>query len=56
MNKTFSNSAKAFSLKGNLDNKHFVSESMIYNYDTKILNESNEAETAKVYGRVVVKK
>ena len=56
MNKTFSNSAKAFSLKGNLDNKHFVSESMIYNYNTKILNESNEAETAKVYGRVVVKK
>jgi hypothetical protein len=56
MNKTFSNSAKAFSLKGELNNKQFVSESMIYNYNTKILNESNEAETAKVYGRVVVKK
>jgi hypothetical protein len=56
MNKTFSNSAKAFSLKGELNNKQFVSESMIYNYNTKILNESNEAETAKVYGRVIVKK
>ncbi len=55
-NKTFSNSTKAFNLKGNLTNKQFVSESMIYNYNTKVLNESNELETAKVYGRVVVKK
>ena len=56
LNETFSNSKKAFFLKGNLENKHFTCESLIYNYNVKSINESNENEVVRVYGRAVVRK
>lgn len=46
-NKTFSKTKKAFSLKGKIDNKKFITESLGYNYITKKLNES-----VRVTGRV----
>ena len=55
MNETFSKSSKAFSLKGSLINKNFVSESLTYNYSVKTINESNNSEITKVYGRAVKK-
>ena len=39
-NNTFSKSKKAFSLKGSIEDKKFVSESLGYHYITKNLNES----------------
>lgn len=55
LNETFSKSSKAFMLKGSLVDKKFVSESLIYNYTAKTINESNESEVTKVYGRAVRK-
>ena len=55
LNETFSKSSKAFMLKGSLVNKKFVSESLIYNYTAKTINESNESEVTRVYGRAVRK-
>ena len=55
MNETFSKSKKAFILKGTLTNKNFVSESLTYNYTVKSLNESNQSEAIRVYGRAVRK-
>jgi len=46
-NKTFSKTKKAFSLKGKIDNKKFITESLGYHYITKKLNES-----VRVNGRV----
>ena len=56
MNDMFSKSSKAFMLKGTLSDKKFISESLTYNYNVKQINESNEAEVIRVYGRAVVKK
>ena len=55
MNETFSKSKKAFILKGTLTDKNFVSESLTYNYTVKSLNESNQSEAIRVYGRAVRK-
>lgn len=55
LNETFSKSKSAFMLKGDLKNKRFVSESLIYNYSTHSLNESNKQEAVKVYGRAIVR-
>ena len=55
LNETFSKSSKAFMLKGSLVDKKFVSESLIYNYTAKTINESNESEVTRVYGRAVRK-
>ena len=55
LNETFSKSKSAFMLKGDLKNKKFVSESLIYNYSTHSLNESNKQEAVKVYGRAIVR-
>lgn len=55
MNDTFSKSKRAFILKGTLTNKNFVSESLTYNYTVKSLNESNESEVTRVYGRAIRK-
>lgn len=52
-NETFSKSNRAFLLKGRLENKHFVSESLTYNYTAKSINESGNSEAIKVYGRAV---
>ena len=46
-NKTFSKTKKAFSLKGKIEDKKFITESLGYNYITKKLNES-----VRVTGRV----
>lgn len=54
-NETFSKSNKAFVLKGTLSDKKFISESLIYNYTAKTINESNESEAIRVYGRAVRK-
>ena len=48
LNETFSKGKKAFKLKGNVENKQFIAESLTYNYRTKV----NE-ETKTIYGRVV---
>lgn len=56
LNETFSKSNRAFLLKGTLSDKKFVSESLVYNYTVSQLNESNENESVRVYGRAVVKK
>ena len=56
LNETFSKSNRAFLLKGTLKDKHFISESLTYNYTAKSINESNESESVKIYGRAVVKK
>ena len=55
MNDTFSKSKRAFILKGNLDSKRFISESLTYNYTAKTINESNESEITKIYGRAIKK-
>ena len=55
MNETFSKSNKAFLLKGTLADKKFVSESLTYNYTASQINESNESESVRVYGRAVRK-
>lgn len=55
LNETFSKSKSAFMLKGDLKNKKFISESLIYNYSTHSLNESNKQEAVKVYGRAIVR-
>ena len=46
-NKTFTKTKKAFSLKGKIDEKKFITESLGYHYITKYLNES-----VRVTGRV----
>ena len=56
INEMFSKSNRAFLLKGNLANKKFVSESLTYNYTAKSINESNESDTVRVYGRAVIRK
>lgn len=56
MNDTFSKSSKAFILKGTLADKRFVSESLTYSYNVRQLNESNESEVIRVYGRAVATK
>ena len=56
LNEMFSKSPRAFALKGKVTDKKFVAESLIYNYTAKSINESNESETVKVYGRAVVRK
>ena len=55
LNKTFTNTQNAYILKGHVENKEFISESMIYRYTAKTLNESNQPESVKFYGRVVCK-
>lgn len=55
LNEMFSNSKKAFTLRGSEVDGKFIPESMLYNYNTNTLNESNESETIKVSGRVVVR-
>ncbi len=55
LNEMFSNSKKAFTLRGSEVDGKFIPESMLYNYNTKTLNESNESETIKVSGRVVAR-
>ena len=56
LNETFSKSKSAFMLKGDLKDKKFISESMIYNYSTRTINEDNKSEAVKIYGRAVIKK
>ena len=56
LNETFAKNKKAFSLKGSLVNKHFVSESLVYKYNTKNINEGNKNEVVNVFGKVVIKK
>lgn len=48
LNETFSKGKKAFKLKGAVENKQFIAESLTYNYRTKV----NE-ETKTIYGRVI---
>ena len=55
LNKTFTSTQNAYILKGRVENKEFISESMIYRYTAKTLNESNQPESIKFYGRVVCK-
>ena len=55
MNETFSNAKKAFNLRGKEVNNKFIPESMVYRYNTNILNEDNSSEVFKVCGRVIVK-
>ena len=55
LNKTFTSTQNAYILKGHVENKEFISESMIYRYTAKTLNESNQPESIKFYGRVVCK-
>ena len=55
LNEMFSNSKKAFTLRGSEVDGKFIPESLLYNYNTSTLNESNESETIKVSGRVVVR-
>jgi len=52
-NTMFSKSNKAFLLKGNVSDNSFVCESLTYNYNASNINESNQSETIRVYGRVV---
>ena len=56
LNEMFSKNKKSFILKGSLSNKHFISESLVYKYNTKDINESNKSSIINVYGKVVVKK
>lgn len=51
-NSTFSSSKKSFIVKGSAVNGKYISESLLYNYTVKQLNESNNSETIKVRGRV----
>ena len=55
MNETFSRSSKAFLLKGTLADKKYTCESLTYNYTASQINEANESETIRVYGRAVRK-
>ena len=55
LNKTFTNTKNAYILKGYVKDKEFISESMIYRYTAKTINESNQQESVKFYGRVVCK-
>lgn len=55
LNEMFSNNKKAFTLRGHEVDNNFIPESMIYNYDTSTLNESNESETIKVSGKVLAR-
>lgn len=55
LNKTFTNTQNAYILKGYVKDKEFISESMIYRYTAKTINESNQQESVKFYGRVVYK-
>ena len=55
LNKTFTNTKNAYILKGYVKDKEFISESMIYRYTAKTINESNQQESVKFYGRVVYK-
>ena len=55
LNKTFTNTQNAYILKGYVKDKEFISESMIYRYTAKTINESNQQESVKFYGRVVCK-
>lgn len=55
LNEMFSNSKKAFTLRGSEVDGKFIPESLLYNYNTSTLNESNESETIKVSGRVVAR-
>ena len=55
MNETFSNAKKAFNLRGKEVNNRFIPESMVYSYNTKVLNEDNSSKLFKVCGRVIVK-
>ena len=55
LNKTFTNTQNAYILKGYVKDKEFISESMIYRYTAKTMNESNQQESVKFYGRVVCK-
>ena len=55
MNETFSNAKKAFNLRGKEINNKFIPESMVYSYNTKVLNEDNSSKLFKVCGRVIVK-
>jgi len=52
-NDMFSKSNKAFMLKGKLEENKFTCESLTYKYNASSINESNESESIKVYGRVV---
>jgi len=51
-NVMFSKNGKSFRIRGSLSNGNFVTESMIYNYNVKQLNESNKQETITISGRV----
>lgn len=55
MNETFSNAKRAFNLRGKEINNRFIPESMVYSYNTKVLNEDNSSKLFKVCGRVIVK-
>ena len=56
LNEMFSKSSRAFMLKGTLKDKKYVSESLTYNYTTKTINEDNNSEVVRIYGRAVVRK
>lgn len=56
LNEMFSNNKRAFMLKGTLNNKYFISESLVYKYNVKNINESNNEEVVNVYGKAVVRK
>lgn len=55
MNEMFSSSKNAFTLRGKTVDGAYIPESMIYRYNTNILNENNSSEVFKVCGRVIVK-
>lgn len=55
LNEMFSKSKKAFILKGSLNEKKFISESLTYNYTAKSINENNDAEVVRIYGRTTIR-
>ena len=56
LNEMFSKNKKSFILRGQLENKHFVCESLVYKYNTRDINESNKNKVINVYGKAVVKR
>ena len=52
-NQTFTDKKNSFILRGTVDNKKYIPERFIYNYNVKQLNEStNSDEVVRVFGRI----
>jgi hypothetical protein len=56
INEMFSKSKKAFMLKGTINEKKMVCESLTYNYSVKNINEDSTSDVIRIYGRSVVRK